>query len=117
MEEIPHVLDVVDRELRVSGEFDHPRKQGKGRLAGAQGLVAILDEVPQRGAHGVVDEQAVPVNMQQRRDADTTKEEFLFREIINIEWLVDQVPVCLSRSSVAAALASPTMPVMACSAL
>lgn len=84
------MLEVVDRELRFFRQFDHPRKLVERRLAGAQGLFAILHEMPQRGAHGVVDEQAVPVNMQQRRDAHAAEEKLLFREVPDVEQFADQ---------------------------
>ena len=39
MEEIAHVLDVVRRKSGFARQRDHPREQGRGRLATRQGAL------------------------------------------------------------------------------
>ena len=84
MAEVAPVLDVLDRQLRRPSPLDHPREQGIRRFALVQRLPGVGHEMPQHLAHRMIDEEAVPIDMQQRRNPHPAEEQLLLREAADV---------------------------------
>jgi len=83
-EGVTHEFDVVSRPSGGNRQFQHAREQPERHLAGPQRAFGILDEMPENPPHGRVDEQAIPIDVKQGRDADASEEQLPAREFLDV---------------------------------
>lgn len=68
---------------------EHAIEERKSSLPGPNGLFGITNEVQEKLANGLINENRVPINVKKRRNAHTPEEEFFARKLLHIEDLMN----------------------------
>ncbi len=69
----------------LAGELEHAGKALECRLAAADRVLGIAHEMTENAARRIAQEDAVPEDMQQRRDAYAPEEQLLLRDVFDVE--------------------------------